>query len=81
MRIALIRSQETPDVRELSAAEAKDLSDPSGGWDKFASGPVETYTAPGDHLTIFAEPHVQTLAETLTIALANARESDVSGAE
>lgn len=41
-------------------------------WRDFARGHVEIETIPGDHLTIFREPHVQTLARHLEARLAHA---------
>ncbi len=39
--------------------------DPAWGWDELAAGPVIVHVVPGEHLTVLAEPHVQTLAENL----------------
>lgn len=36
-----------------------------GGWDKHSPVPVEAHTVPGDHVTIFTEPHVEVLGRTL----------------
>jgi glutamate-1-semialdehyde aminotransferase/thioesterase domain-containing protein/acyl carrier protein len=41
------------------------LDDPSWGWSKLSSEPVETLTVPGNHYTMLAKPHVQVLAEQL----------------
>ncbi|HEU4326191.1 MAG TPA: amino acid adenylation domain-containing protein [Roseiflexaceae bacterium] len=39
--------------------------DPAWGWGELAAGPVVVHVVPGEHLTVLAEPHVQTLAEYL----------------
>jgi glutamate-1-semialdehyde aminotransferase/thioesterase domain-containing protein/acyl carrier protein len=39
--------------------------DPSWGWRKLSSQPVEIVTVPGNHYTMLAKPHVQVLAEKL----------------
>ena len=38
---------------------------PDNGWTKFAGGGLQVYEVPGEHLTIFAQPNVRTLAEEL----------------
>jgi thioesterase domain-containing protein len=39
------------------------------GWDKFAGGGLEIHDVPGGHISMFAEPNVLVLAETLTAIL------------
>jgi thioesterase domain-containing protein len=50
--------------------------DPAMGWDKASSEPVETYSVPGDHNTMVAEPHVRVLAEKLRACLDKAQADD-----
>lgn len=40
-------------------------ADPEGGWGKVALKGVEVHEVPGDHISIFQQPKVQVLAETL----------------
>jgi thioesterase domain-containing protein/acyl carrier protein len=47
--------------------------DPTWGWSRFATGRVEVYAVPGDHVTMMAEPHVRSLAERLSACLARVR--------
>jgi len=49
---------------------------PTMGWDKVSSEPVETYSVPGDHMTMVTEPHVQVLAEKLRACLDKAQADD-----
>jgi thioesterase domain-containing protein len=39
--------------------------DPFAGWRSVAQRGLEIYSIPGSHWTMFREPHVHTLAETL----------------
>jgi thioesterase domain-containing protein len=39
------------------------------GWNQYALTDVQTYTIPGDHITMLADPHVQLLAEQLKICI------------
>lgn len=47
--------------------------DPASSWPRFSTEPVEMYLVPGDHYTMLAEPHVQTLAERLRTNLDQAQ--------
>ena len=51
----------------ISAAERDPASseDTSLGWGAYVTGPVEVVTVPGNHYTMFREPHVHVLAEQL----------------
>jgi amino acid adenylation domain-containing protein len=40
-------------------------SEPTWGWERISSQPVEIQTVPGNHHTMLSEPHVQVLAQTL----------------
>jgi thioesterase domain-containing protein len=46
------------------------------GWDQVSSEPVETYSVPGDHITMMTEPHVRVLAEKLRACLDKAQADD-----
>lgn len=39
--------------------------DPTLGWGQYVSGPIQDCEIPGDHETIFQEPNVRVMAETL----------------
>jgi len=43
----------------------KQLSDPTFGWDKLSTEPVQIHDIPGNHSVIVLEPHVRVLAERL----------------
>ncbi|APR81516.1 putative non-ribosomal peptide synthetase [Minicystis rosea] len=43
--------------------------DPSLGWGTLCEGPIETYAVPGNHLSMFQEPHVRDLARQLATCL------------
>jgi thioesterase domain-containing protein len=49
--------------------ETKILADPRLKWKQFALAGFEVRRTPGDHLSMFAEPHVQTLAAELRAEL------------
>jgi thioesterase domain-containing protein len=61
-RIALLRTRELP-METQNAAELTD--DPSWGWARFSSCPVDIHILPGNHKTMLEEPNVQTLANRL----------------
>ena len=44
---------------------------PSLGWKNMALGGLAIHDVPGDHISMFEEPHVPILAETLRIILAS----------
>jgi amino acid adenylation domain-containing protein len=48
-------------------------SDNTKGWREFVTGELDVHEVPGTHLTMVFEPHVQTLAATLTRCLEAAR--------
>ncbi|RCJ27418.1 non-ribosomal peptide synthetase [Nostoc sp. ATCC 43529] len=47
-------------------------NDPLLGWSKFSSQPIKLIEVPGDHFSIFVEPHIQELAKTLRVCIDNA---------
>ena len=46
--------------------------DPLLGWGKYSSQPIQTIEVPGDHFSIFVEPHIKELAKHLRICIDNA---------
>lgn len=71
-RITLFRaSEEDPE-------EPVGPTDPSLGWEVFASGGVDVHFVPGSHASIGAEPHVTELAARLASCLAAVEESEGS---
>lgn len=63
-------------ITVLRASEQQLFDDPTMGWDKFSSKPIQSYDVPGDHITMVTEPHVQVLAEQLTICIEQAQADD-----
>ena len=64
--IALMRAETQLCLRARESAGMRRLKeDPAGGWQRYASGPVEVFTTPGNHNTILTEPNVARLAEPL----------------
>ena len=48
------------------------INDPLLGWGKCSSKPIQFIDVPGDHFSIFVEPHIQELAKQLRICIDNA---------
>ncbi|PHJ65684.1 non-ribosomal peptide synthetase [Nostoc linckia z18] len=46
--------------------------DPLLGWRKYSIQPIKVIEIPGDHFSIFVEPHIQELAKTLRVCIDNA---------
>jgi amino acid adenylation domain-containing protein len=46
--------------------------DPLLGWGKYSSQPIKVIDIPGDHFSVFVEPHIQELSEHLRICIDNA---------
>lgn len=59
-RMALIRGERS---------YARIHSDPLGGWGRIATGGIDVYDVPGDHMKVLEEPHVQVMAKNLTRAI------------
>ena len=55
---------------------AESATDPTMGWGDWADEGVELHRVPGNHANLMYEPHVETLAATLTACLAAARASE-----
>jgi thioesterase domain-containing protein len=51
----------------------REPGDPTVGWSRLSSEPVEVHAIPGDHYTILQEPQVSVLAEQLKRCLEAAR--------
>ncbi len=49
------------------------VPDPTLGWGQSVCGEITTYTIPGDHETIFHEPNVKVMAQTLQACIDQAR--------
>ncbi|MDZ8110306.1 MAG: amino acid adenylation domain-containing protein [Nostoc sp. DedQUE12a] len=47
-------------------------NDPLLGWGKYSSQPIKVIEVPGDHFSIFIEPHIQELAKSLRVCIDNA---------
>ncbi|MFN6559109.1 MAG: non-ribosomal peptide synthetase [Nostoc sp. ChiSLP01] len=45
--------------------------DPLLGWGKYSSQPIQVIEVPGDHFSIFVEPHIQELTKNLRICIDN----------
>jgi thioesterase domain-containing protein len=61
----------------VAAGEAEDAAaaaDPLLGWGALSPRPVDLERVPGDHISVMAEPHVQTLAGRLRAAIVQAAE-------
>jgi thioesterase domain-containing protein len=56
-------------IAVFRAAAADQAAAPDLGWGRFAAAPVTSREVPGDHLTLFAEPHVRSLADQLRGAI------------
>jgi thioesterase domain-containing protein len=65
-----------PNQITVFSASEESWDDPALGWDKVSSEPVETYSVPGDHITMMTEPHVRVLAQKLRACLDKAQVDD-----
>jgi amino acid adenylation domain-containing protein len=70
--LTLFRAGEWSERHEEFFAPLGEEEQRTLGWSRHALGPMEIYPVPGSHVTIGAEPHVQTLARHLREALAAA---------
>ncbi len=70
-RVTLFRANQPASFakRYLPTLEDWHNRDPLHSWGELASGGLEIYDVPGDHYSIFEEPHVQVLAEKLKACL------------
>jgi acyl-CoA synthetase (AMP-forming)/AMP-acid ligase II/thioesterase domain-containing protein/acyl carrier protein len=67
-RIVLLLSSESPD---------RSFYDGRLGWSEMAAGGLEVHVVPGDHETLFSEPHVMVMAEKLRACLQRVQVSRV----
>jgi amino acid adenylation domain-containing protein len=65
--VVLFRSQEPLPKEETfkDASEFGNCQDPTLGWQRYVSNPIEIQPVPGNHITMMTSPHVQVLAEKL----------------
>ncbi|MCC5611553.1 condensation domain-containing protein [Nostoc sp. CHAB 5834] len=70
-RVTLFRASEPSTFNKLYLPTPKDWSsrDPQHGWSGLASEGLEIHDVPGDHFSLFQEPHVQVLAQKLKACL------------
>ncbi|KYC41483.1 hypothetical protein WA1_15580, partial [Scytonema hofmannii PCC 7110] len=68
--ITLFRASESIS-QDLSVLPSEILQDLSWGWSKFSSKPVDIHFVPGNHVSMMTQPHVQVLAERLSLCLQN----------
>ncbi|MBV9792065.1 MAG: alpha/beta fold hydrolase [Chloroflexi bacterium] len=52
--------------------------EPSMGWKRLISGPIEAYEVPGNHMTLLEEPFVAVLADRLRDVLRRIREAEAN---
>ncbi|BAY48760.1 condensation domain-containing protein [Scytonema sp. HK-05] len=74
-RVTLFRASEPSTFSKLYLPTPKDWSsrDPQHGWSGLASEGLEIHDVPGDHFSLFQEPHVQVLAQKLKACLNQAQ--------
>jgi thioesterase domain-containing protein len=64
-RITLFRASAVDSELAVAIQELY-LRDPTGGWSRLSSEQVDVHVIPGNHNSLLEEPHVQTLANTLS---------------
>ncbi|WP_414584620.1 amino acid adenylation domain-containing protein [Scytonema sp. PCC 10023] len=72
-QITFFRASE---IDAVSHANSETLDELGLGWDKFSTQPLDIHFVPGNHHTMFNEPHVQVLAKQLTICIEQAQTND-----
>jgi thioesterase domain-containing protein len=75
--LALFRARELQ--AELNRSAAGHETDPTLGWAALAAGTLEVHEVPGNHITMLARPHVETLATLLRQCLARGDASTDAG--
>ncbi|MBE2201320.1 MAG: hypothetical protein IAE79_22090 [Anaerolinea sp.] len=71
-KITLIRAEDaTPEYYGIKNLE--NYLDQTFGWGKYSTESVDVFTAPGEHVTMLAEPHVPVLAQRLSECLGSAQ--------
>ncbi|KOP26849.1 hypothetical protein AMR41_08275 [Hapalosiphon sp. MRB220] len=74
-QITFFRASEEIDA--VSHANSETLEEELGmGWDKFSAQPLDIHLVPGDHITMLSEPHVQVLAQQLTMCIERSQADD-----
>jgi len=72
-RITLFRGSEIdPDfIKAQNALDCTEIDafDPTNGWSRLSTEPIEVHEVPGHHYTIVREPHVEVLAQKLRACL------------
>jgi thioesterase domain-containing protein len=71
-----VQQEVYPNQITVFPASEQFCDDPAMGWDKVSSEPVQTYSVPGDHITMMTEPHVRVLAEKLRACLDKVQADD-----
>lgn len=81
-RITLFRASKPSVFTKLYLPTPEDWynRDPQHGWGNLAGGGLEIHDVPGDHFSLFEEPHVQVLAEKLRACLDEAQTNDQKSA-
>lgn len=74
-RVTLFRASQPATFSKLYLPTPEDWSsrDPQHGWSGLASAGLEIHDVSGEHFSLFEEPHVQGLAETLKACLNQAQ--------
>ncbi|MCU0533550.1 MAG: condensation domain-containing protein [Hydrococcus sp. Prado102] len=74
-RVTLMRASEPASFKRPYLPTSEDWynRDPQQGWGGIISGGLEIHDVPGDHYSIFHEPHVQVLAQKLKTCLDEAQ--------
>lgn len=73
--ITLFRARDLHPEDEGSEVSPGLQQQPTWGWDELTAQFVDLHVIPGDHITMFAEPHVQVLAKKLRTCLEQAQHS------
>ena len=64
------------EMNAVSNAYSETLDELGLDWDKFSAQPVDIHLVPGDHITMLSEPHVQVLAQQLTMCIERSQVDD-----
>ncbi len=70
LQMTLLRANEEI-IHDFESPEFQ-TDDPFLGWGKFSHQPIQVIEVPGDHFSMFVEPHIQELARQLRICIDNA---------
>ncbi|WP_414582894.1 hypothetical protein [Scytonema sp. PCC 10023] len=72
-QITFFRASE---IDAVSHANSETLDELGMGWDKFSAQPLDIHLVPGNHFTMLSEPHVQVLAQQLSICIERSQADD-----